>query len=340
MSEKDRNLVRRFESFAAAGDGWFWEMDADLRFTYFSPSVYDITGVKPEWHYGKRRDEIGIPESVGEDVWATHLKDLEERRPFRNFVFRREGPDGKKWLRTGGDPVLDANGKFEGYRGIAIDITEETEEAENARSAEALLVSAVQQLSELFVLWDEEGRLVVCNERFREINQEIPEATEPGVLFEDHIRAALAKGLYTAALGREEEWFIERLERHKNPPGPFEQHRQDGRWLLIHEQKLVSGLTVTVSTEITELKRSEQLLRESEERFRDMAESSSDRFWEVDRDYRFTFISDPTDTVMLPRSEELIGKTRWEVGVGNSKEDKMWQDHIAVMNAHDELPLD
>ena len=52
------------EDFARASSGWFWEMDAQLRFRYMSSVVEDITGVAPEWHYGKTRQDFGIPASV------------------------------------------------------------------------------------------------------------------------------------------------------------------------------------------------------------------------------------------------------------------------------------
>ena len=65
---------------------WFWEMDQDLRFTYFSNNVDRLYGFPIETHIGKTRDElIGIDASTPE--WQAPLKDLEERKPFENFCF-------------------------------------------------------------------------------------------------------------------------------------------------------------------------------------------------------------------------------------------------------------
>ena len=49
------------------------------------------------------------------------------------------------------------------------------------------------------------------------------------------------------------------------------------------------------STDVTEERNREAILRESEARFRDIAEYSSDWFWELDQDYRFTFVSQGAD---------------------------------------------
>ena len=130
------------------------------------------------------------------------------------------------------------------------------------------LAIAIESLSELFALYDREDRMVLCNREYREINRRVAETILPGRIFEDHLRAALANGLYPETAGREEEWFAERMERHRNPKGPFELARQGGRWLLIHEQKLPDGGTATICADITKQKKAEAALMESEERHR------------------------------------------------------------------------
>ena len=81
-------------------------------------------------------------------------------------------------------------------------------------------------------------------------------------------------------MGREEEWVQERLVQHKNPSGPFEVARQDGRCNLVHEQRMPDGVTVTIATDITKHKQTKEVLREteairrSEERLRTILETS------------------------------------------------------------------
>ena len=87
-----KRLRALIDEFAATTHGWFWETDADHRFTYFSPSVRDHTGVSPEWHYGKTRQELGKPDASSAVEWEIHLDLINRRLPFSDFVFRRVGP--------------------------------------------------------------------------------------------------------------------------------------------------------------------------------------------------------------------------------------------------------
>ncbi|MEM8685927.1 MAG: ATP-binding protein, partial [Pseudomonadota bacterium] len=114
---------RRFRNFAEAASDWFWEMDEQLRFSYFSERFTEITGVPKLALLGKTRQETGIP-NVDEAAWEGHLAALAAHEPFKNFVHPRTLQDGSQvWLSISGQPVFDEAGKFLGYRGIGEDIT-------------------------------------------------------------------------------------------------------------------------------------------------------------------------------------------------------------------------
>ena len=56
-----------------------------------------------------------------------------------------------------------------------------------------------------------------------------------------------------------------------------------------------------------------EALRASEERFRALTQISSDWFWEMDREHRFTYLSLETTPDFNTKRAEVIGKTRWEL---------------------------
>ena len=77
------------------------------------------------------------------------------------------------------------------------------------------------------------------------------------------IRNAAEQGLVEDAKGRVDEWIGERLAKHRQPGKPHVQRRADGRWIHIIERKTAEGGTVAVYTNITEIKRAEEELREA-----------------------------------------------------------------------------
>jgi PAS domain S-box-containing protein len=114
----------RFRDFAKATSDWFWEQDENLRFTYLSGEIFQITGKHPELYLGKTREEISPVVDVGDA--AAHRAAIAARRPFRNFRFQRVRPDGEsRYVSTSGRPVFDEAGNFRGYRGTGRDITQE-----------------------------------------------------------------------------------------------------------------------------------------------------------------------------------------------------------------------
>jgi PAS domain S-box-containing protein len=269
----------RLENFARVSGG-VWATDTEHRFTYMSESVREITGVEPDWHYGKTRQDFGMPAAVSQAEWNKHLQMLADHEPFEAFIFQRVGPDGTKWMQTSGMPVFDQDGTFSGYQGIATDITAQIEAQREAR----LLSDAIEEFNESFVLWDENEKLVACNRKFRELNAGVPDFILPGTSFRDHVTAVVAAGLANPVDMTSEEWIELRLHKFRNPGEPFEMRRRDGTWLWIIEQRMANGATVTTATDMTQVKLAEQRAVDTHRRLQDAIEVLPGAFILFDRD--------------------------------------------------------
>ena len=120
-----QNGERRFADFADVSSDWFWETDADLKFSYFSDRFEDITGVAPDTLLGRTRKQTGAPGSDPK-AYAEMLQCLQDRRPFRDFQHLRIKPNGETvHLAISGKPAFGQDGQFIGFRGIGRDITHE-----------------------------------------------------------------------------------------------------------------------------------------------------------------------------------------------------------------------
>jgi diguanylate cyclase (GGDEF)-like protein len=131
---------------------------------------------------------------------------------------------------------------------------------DHANAAERRFIDAMESLPNGFVLYDKDDRLVICNERYREIYAESAEYIVPGATFEEIIRNGVENGQYPDAIGNEEAWIAERLEMHQNPGEPIEQHLPGDTWLRVQERRTSEGGLVGFRFDITELKRQEREL--------------------------------------------------------------------------------
>src|SRR5687768_5908236 len=103
---------------------WYWEQDAELRFTRVE--VRNDDGAEQERAQqlvGKMRWETGIEIEGG---WDAHRAMLEARAPFRDVLVWRTFPDGaRRYVSVSGEPLFDAKGRFSGYRGIGRDVSKQ-----------------------------------------------------------------------------------------------------------------------------------------------------------------------------------------------------------------------
>ncbi len=138
------------------------------------------------------------------------------------------------------------------------DISARRRAEDEASRSTALLRGAIDALDEAFVLFDPDDRLVVCNQRYRDVYEGLAEQIVPGVGFEALVRAGAERGNYAEAIGRVEDWMVERLARHQAADSTVLQPLSDGRTLRIVERKLPDGHTVGFRIDVTELMQATQ----------------------------------------------------------------------------------
>ncbi|MBK8173727.1 MAG: PAS-domain containing protein [Rhodospirillales bacterium] len=135
-------------------------------------------------------------------------------------------------------------------------------------TAQTRLMEAIESISEGFVHFDRDGRLVLCNTKFIEFwsseGRDIREIIRPGVQFRDICRWTVENGLIADAGDKPEEWIDYRTHRHARPSEPIIVHLTNGRWLQVRERQTRDGGTVGIYTDITEIKIVEEQRREQE----------------------------------------------------------------------------
>ena len=123
-----RESEARFQRLVELATDWYWEQDAEGKFTRVSGPALEMLGVTGE--------DAGAGAWVADAQAALGAK-LASRAPFLDFVYRRVLPDGSEQvLQASGEPSFDEAGRFRGYRGIGTDVT--SREGKGGESVDAL----------------------------------------------------------------------------------------------------------------------------------------------------------------------------------------------------------
>lgn len=113
----------RFRSLTELSSDWYWETDAQYRFTRFDGYRQGGSNLPMEYTLGKTRWELGSL-NLSEEDWQQHRLVLARRQMFKDFEIQRLASHGQTyWITVSGMPMFDAQGEFRGYRGIGREIT-------------------------------------------------------------------------------------------------------------------------------------------------------------------------------------------------------------------------
>ena len=130
-----------------------------------------------------------------------------------------------------------------------------------AGDAEAWLIDAISNISEGFVCYDAEGRMVMCNDQYKNMFSLIADKLVPGITFSEILDAAVESGQYTGSPDEVAAWKKDRMAEHVAPTGKaFLQHLHDGRWIQTKERRTEAGGFVGIRTDVTELKEAQEEL--------------------------------------------------------------------------------
>jgi two-component system cell cycle sensor histidine kinase PleC len=249
----------RIDTALNRGRCGLWDWDLARGRIYWSHSMFAILGLQPTddlMTFGEV-SRLVHPDDIRLYEVAAQLTDT--NAGFIDHEFRMLHANGKwVWLRARCE-LVNQPGKapIPHLIGIAVDITEQKALVERTATADVRLRDAIETITEAFVLWDHENKLVLCNSNFQKLHNLPDEAVVSGTPYE----AVLAAG---------RQLVIRSKLAGEDPAVPgartFEAQLHDSHWLQISERRTKDGGYVSVGTDITPLKLHEMKLVDSERR--------------------------------------------------------------------------
>ena len=372
LNEALLQCEQRFDSLIELSSESYWEQDEDCRFTLVTGRAAEYGGIDTKKLLGTYRwDRGAVPVGDGGN-WDKHKAVLQARQPFADFLFNRPDSTGRlRYISTSGQPFFDEKGRFRGYRGIAKDVTETRREARllalehavnrclaKAESLSGAIKDVIRAICdsedwECGRYWrvDEKAGLLrlaeawgipddPAIERYIAASRDVTYA--PGVGINGRVwqsgepqwgtgRGTHA-GLSQAMLGSTRDVFIFPVIADDKTVGVC---NFISRKLRTPDARLLQAIRVIGSQigQFVQRKQAEEIIRESEERFRGLTGLSSDTYWEQDEQFRFTLMSGTGSQRVNLKTFSAIGKKRWEQNYVNMTADQ-WTEHIALLEAH------
>ncbi len=270
---------QRFRDFAASTADWFWELDAELRFSFLSDTSAAINGVAPERLYGLKPMDFRPP-GVTDEAWAEHLATLNAHLPYKDFRFESLGGDGaRRTVSVSGKPVFDAAGAFLGYRGIGADITPLVETLRTlertkslAESNARLLRDGIESMQDAYVMLDAEGRVVLWNSQYVALFPHLRDLLREGLAIHDLAMAHATSPLYGIPVAEREAWVekaVVQMMRQDQPT--LRRELPNGRVLQARISATSTGGVIHIIRDVTSELRALGDLRDSQETVRRLA---------------------------------------------------------------------
>jgi len=246
----------RVETALSRGRCGLWDFDFTSRQFFWSRSMYDMLGLPVA---DKPLAFTDAARLMHPDDNSLHMLARTVTRGNAGQVDQilriRHAKGHYVWMRARAQVIRTNSGRVH-MIGIAMDVTEQHRLAQRYAEADQRLADAIECTSEAFVLWDKNDRLVMCNAHFQQAYGLPDNVLVPGT----------ERAVVNAAAARPV------IERRIVDPGrsnhsqTTEVQLADERWLQINERRTRDGGLVSVGTDITQLKRNQERLRDSERR--------------------------------------------------------------------------
>jgi len=332
--QRRRESEERFRDFAEASSDWYWESDAGHVFTYISDAIRSVRG-EPGKYLGMRRHDLTVAAEEDPTRWREHLAAMDRHEPFRDFVYKVPAPSGEtQTISVSAKPVFGVDGAFKGYRGTGRLVTAQARQQELLRASEQRFRDYADTASDWFWESDREHRFTYLSASERRPN--LRDSAVIGKTRWDHaddVNEDPAKwAAHLAALERHDSFrnFVFRMRNHK---GEAEYISASGKPVFdaAGEFQGYRGSARRITQEV----RQQALLRESEERFRDFADTASDWFWETDPAHRISYVSETASMLNGGVRGKAIGKLRSELAADVDSEPEKWAAFDSLLQRHE-----
>lgn len=304
--EELRQREERFRGLTELSSDWYWESDAQGRFTFVSDSVETVFGIPARKLIGKHCIDFA-PEKDKPELDEYFLK-VSRQEAFRNIRYSTyvRSRDAICHASVSGKPIFE-NGVFKGYRGVGRDITQKINAAQELAALAAENDALIDSSLDMMIVFDHEGRIVRVNRAVVEtLGYRHEELIGRCYLDLVHPQEKETVRAVDAGLRSGNNTIYDFEIRCLCKDGTALRTAWAARWM--EDRKLMHA----TGRDITERYATQAELQKSRDQLSTILESIGDAFFTLDYDWRITYVNKRTADFVSKTKEELIGKVIWE----------------------------
>jgi len=246
-------IQQRIDTAMVRGRCGLWDWDMARGRIYWSRSMYEMLGYRPYDALLSISEVASIIDPADLDLYDIARRAMSGEVDYIDINVAMRHANGRPvWMRIRAEV---AKGDEPHLVGISFDISEQQQFAEQTAKADLRIRDAIENISESFVLWDADGRLVMSNSKYREYTGLAEQVLQAGT--QRATIEAMAKPAISEHAPGEDDGGNHTIERQLS----------DGKWLKVNERRTRDGGLVSVGTDISELKQQQQRLEDSQQRF-------------------------------------------------------------------------
>jgi len=310
--EAEEALRERQEMISAlieTSKDWIWSIDLEGIHTYCNPAIENILGYRPAELIGKNSFGL-IHEDDRQLTRETVEKCIADNRGWSNLLIRWQHKDGSwRYLESNSVPIYNSKGEITGFRGVDRDVTERKQGEEELRK----LAAVVKYSSELVNLATLEGNMIFLNQAGGIMLGLDPKDVNKVNIMEvipDHLKELVVKELLPALIN-DGTWEGDLQYRNLKTGGLTDVHATT--FAIKNPDTGEPQFLANVSLDITDRKRAENTLRESEERYRAIWENSPTGICLTDREGIYRYVNPAYCKIYGFSKEQLIDRPFYEL---------------------------
>lgn len=306
LLKKSEEKYRRIVETANEG---IWGMDQDFITTFVNTKIADRLGYTTSDMIGKHITVFMHPDELADNTVRMQNRKTGKKETYERHLLRKDGRSC--WMLISASPLVDPDGHFEGSFAMMIDITRRREAEQVLRESEEQFRNLVEQVPGLAVqgylmdgttfFWNQASERLYGYTAGEAIGRNLLDLIIPPEM-RDGVKGAIA-GM--AASGQ------------PIPSSDLSLMRRDGTRVDVYSGHAIIRLPgkptqlFCMDIDLTERRQAELAIRESKDRFDQVAKNADEWIWEVDSDGLYRYSSTAVERILGYLPEDIVGKMHY-----------------------------